>query len=144
MSILTSTMSNIKITQYYVQSPLIACVINIKEDGSIKCDVHKMWVEKGTGKVIVTFRNHSDFRTLIQLDVGAILMKVFENCEDLGLVIDVCMEDNENVISECTREDFSNGWSICNDALMVKENLFKLSEFNLTLTLIEDEDDDRE
>lgn len=140
MSILTFTMSNINIIEHKVQSPFIAMVIKLTEDGSLTCHLHHMWVTKGTGKVVITFENHADFRTGMIIDMQEVILRTLQDTSDDGKVISASIYDKEQIIDPCDQSYFVGGWTFCNDGVAIGEHVFRLSELHVEFQL-EDNDD---
>lgn len=127
----TYTMSNITVVEYYHQALSINIIIEIKDNGDMVCNVHRIWTTLGDGKVIVTFQNQADFRTVISMDMKQICEKALDHVQEIETINSVEMFDASTRLSQNELSIFNETWHICNDAIMIAGKLYRLSEFHL-------------
>jgi len=131
----TLTMSNITVINYDDQSPMVTCVIDMSDQNTFTCHVHKMWVDKGEGKIVVRFRNNADFRTIVQVDIKNILVE-FDKSLPTGCEVTVAsIYDNHQQLIGLGIDTFSDVWTVCNNTLMIGQNLFDVSQTHIEFLL---------
>jgi hypothetical protein len=135
LNILTFTMSNITVNEFFVQSPSIVCSIEIHDQGHLICNVTRYWVEKGKGNILILFNNNCDFRTVIQIDIAAILVSTVDKICEISTVNSASIYDNIHIMKECEPYIFKEIWHLCNDGILVDGHVFRLSEFRVSFDI---------
>lgn len=114
---------------------MIACVIQVKSDGELICHVHNTYTEKNNGMITINFQNNLDFRTVIQVDMAYLLAAIISEAGQTDNITSFTIQDDVSKMESHCSETLDEGWTICHDAVKIKDNLFKLSalilEFNL-------------
>jgi hypothetical protein len=137
MSILTFTMSNIIFINHKVNSPELTCIIDISENGTCKCHIYETWVTKGKGKIDITFRNCSDFRTIVQVDMLGICNELFKSLAHMHISAGVLMTGFRDEIIYLGVDHFDEGWLAHHNTLMVRDTTYTLSKLRVRFDIIE-------
>lgn len=135
LEILTFIMPNVTINEFFIQSPSLICAIEIHDNGCLVCNVTRYWVTKGSGTITLTFINHCDFRTAIQLDIASILTDTIDKLCEISQVKNATMYDNSQSLKNCDPSVFKEIWSLCNDGILIDDHIFRLSEFRVIMEI---------
>jgi hypothetical protein len=127
--ILTFTMSNITVKEYYLQSPAVLCSVDVRENDVLTLNVTRYWVQKGHGKVEIIINNYCDFRTLIQLDIENLLVNTIDKICEISTIKTATIYDDYQCLNDCESSDFQGIWQICNNGILVKDRVFDLMAF---------------
>lgn len=137
MSIQTIIMNQIIPSAIDLQSPCLVCNIRLSPDSGIQSTLVRYWVEKGKGLIIILIENQHDFRTKFFVDPRSIYDELLGQISVHTKLKKVTIKDKDIMLENPTEQELIEVWSICHNAIMINNAIFKLNELEIHIWIDE-------